>query len=69
MTARPTGWELDEKGQPFSIPIRPRDLPDVRAWCAEYCLGDFLIDLGRRVLFERRDDAALATMVWRAEGD
>ncbi len=60
-------WERHPGGAYISIPIDPHDLPAVRAWCAEHCEGDYLIDLGRRVLFQSRDDAALATLFWRAE--
>lgn len=69
MTGTATGWELGPDGEPFSIPIRPRDLPDVRARCAEHCGGDHIVVLGRRVLFERREEEALAALFWRAEGD
>ena len=61
------GWDRLDDGSYISVPIRPRDLDDVRAWCSENCEGDFLIDLGRRVLFQIREDAALATLWWRAE--
>ena len=60
-------WERHSDGSYILVPIRPRDLDDVRAWCIENCRGDFLIDLGRRVLFQLRDDAGLATLWWRAE--
>jgi hypothetical protein len=60
-------WEPYPCGAYISIPIRPRDLDDVWEWCIENCQGDFLIDLGRRVLFQLRDDAAVATLWWRAE--
>jgi hypothetical protein len=60
-------WERHPCGTYISIPIRPRDLDDVREWCIENCQGDFVIDLGRRVLFQLRDDAALATLWWREE--
>jgi hypothetical protein len=69
MTASPPGSEFGGDGQPFSIPILPRDADKVRAWCNERCDGDFLIVLGRRVVFERRGEAALAALYWRAEGD
>jgi hypothetical protein len=69
MTEAATGWELGEDGRHFSIPIWPRDLDSVREWCRENCLGDFMVVLDRRVVFARREDAALATLFWRAEGD
>jgi len=56
-------WERHDDGSYTSIPIRPRDLDAVREWCAENCGGDFLIDLGRRIIFQLRDDA-----VWRHSG-
>ena len=56
------GWELGKDGQPLCIPIWPRELDDVREWCREHCLGDYLIVLDRRVAFERREDAALASI-------
>jgi len=62
-------WELGRNGKHLSIPIRPHEVDAVREWCAEHCEGDFLIVLGRRIVFERRDDAALASLWWRAEGD
>jgi hypothetical protein len=62
-----TGWERHPGGKYISIPIDPRDLTEVRAWCAENWEADYLIDLGRRVLFQSREDAALATLFWRAE--
>ncbi len=64
-----TGWERHPGGEYISIPIYARDLDDVRRWCSENCVGDFLIDLGRRVVFQPREDAALATLFWRAEED
>jgi hypothetical protein len=63
------GWELGRDGKHLSIPIRPHDAEVVREWCAAHCEGDFLLVLGRRIVFERRDDAAFATLYWRAEGD
>jgi hypothetical protein len=67
MAEADTAWERHPGGAYISIPINPRDLDEVRAWCSENCEGDYLIDLGRRVLFQSREDAALATMFWRAE--
>ena len=68
MTASPGAeWERHADGSHISIPIRPRDADEVRAWCGANCTGNFLIDLGRRVIFEKREDAALATVFWRAE--
>jgi hypothetical protein len=60
-------WERFDDGSYISIPIYPRDLDDVRDWCIENCEGDFVIDLGRRIIFQFREDAALATLRWRAE--
>jgi len=40
------------------------DLDEVRAWLAENCGGDYLIVLGKRVVFERREDAALAVVTF-----
>ncbi len=60
-------WERHPDGAYISVPIDPHDLDEVRAWCAENCIGDFLIVLDRRVLFQSREDAALATLFWRAE--
>lgn len=62
-----TYWERHADGAYISIPIEPGDLDEVRAWCGEHCRGDFMIVLDRRVVFERREDAALATLRWRAE--
>ena len=60
-------WERLDDGGYICIPIRPSDLDDVRQWCCENCQGDYLIDLGRRVIFQRREDAVLAALWWRAE--
>jgi hypothetical protein len=60
-------WERHHDGAYISIPIYARDLHKVRAWCKANCSGDFLIVLDRRVLFQSREDAALATLWWRAE--
>ena len=60
-------WERHPDGTYISIPIRYRDLDDVREWCAQTCHGDFIIDLGRHVLFQCWGDAALATLWWRRE--
>ena len=62
-------WDRYDDGQYLSVPIRYADLDEVREWCAENCEGDFVIVLGRRVLFQSREDAALATLRWRAEED
>ncbi len=69
MTAAATDWERHADGSQVSIPISPADADAVRAWCAEHCRGDFLIVLGPGVVFQRRDDGALATLFWRAEED
>ncbi len=69
MTVGSTPDRDREDGGYFAVPIDPRDLDAVRAWCCENCLGDFIPVLGRRVLFERHDDAALAALWWRAEED
>ncbi len=61
------GWERHPGGEHIVIPIHARDLDDVRAWCNEHCEGDFLVVLGPRVVFQLREDAALATMFWHCE--
>lgn len=68
MASPATECERHADGTHISIPIRPRDADGVRAWCRVNYAGDYLIDLGRRVVFAKREDAALATMFWRAEG-
>ena len=60
-------WERHHDGAYISIPINARDLHEVRAWCNENCEGDFLVVLGPRVIFQLQEDAALATLWWRAE--
>ena len=60
-------WERHPGGEYSSIPIYRRDLDAVRAWCNGNCTGDFLSVLGPRVVFQLREDAALATLWWRAE--
>ncbi len=62
-----TGWERYPGGEYICVPVYARDLDDVRAWCGDNCRGDFLIALGPQVVFQLRDDAALATLWWRAE--
>lgn len=64
-----TEWELGDDGSPICIPISYCDAEELRRWCAENCEGDYLISLARHVLFQRRDDAALATLWWRREED
>ncbi len=66
MMAETTEWERHSCGAYISIPINPRDLDAAREWCNENCEGDFLIILGRRMIFQFREDAALATIWWRA---
>lgn len=60
-------WERFDDGSYISLSIYPRDLDDVREWCAKNCEGNFVIDLGRRILFQRQNNAVLATLWWRAE--
>jgi hypothetical protein len=60
-------WERFDDGSYISIPIYPRGLDDVRYWRKENCQGDSPIDLDRRVRFQFREDAVLATLRWRAE--
>jgi hypothetical protein len=69
VTALIIDWDRHDDGQYLSVPIRYADLDEVRAWCGDNCEGDFVIVLGRRVLFQSREDAALATLRWRAEED
>lgn len=66
-TAPSTEWERLEDGTHIAIPISPGDADEVRAWCAEHCMGDYMIVLGGRVVFQRGEDAALATLWWRRE--
>lgn len=61
-TVANAAWERHDDGQYISVPIRCADLDEVREWCAKNCLGDFAIVLGRRVLFQSRENAALATL-------
>lgn len=61
------GRERHPDGSYLSIPVYRRDLNEVRAWCNENCGGDFLIVIGPRVVFQLREDAALATLRRRAE--
>ena len=65
MTA--TEWERHGDGQHISIPIPSGDADEVRKWCGEHCLGDYMVVLGRRVVFQLAEDAAIATLWWRAE--
>ncbi len=51
-------WDRKEDGTHIAVPIAAHDSDEVRAWFAENCGGDYLIVLGQRVVFERREDAA-----------
>ena len=57
-------WDRKEDGTHIDVPIAGHDLDEVREWLAENCTGDYLIVLGRRVVFERREDAALAVVTF-----
>ena len=57
-------WDRGDDGGYTAIPVAGHDLDEVRAWCAENSVGDFLIVLGQRVVFERREDAALAVVTF-----
>lgn len=59
-----TSWELGDDGRHLAVPIRPVDADEVRAWCSASCKGDFMIVLGRSVVFALREDAALAALWW-----
>jgi hypothetical protein len=54
------GWKCHEDGSPISVPVSYSDAKEVRRWCAENCRGDYLISLNHCVVFQRREDAALA---------
>ncbi len=59
MTAAVTAdWDRKDDGGYIAVPIAGHDSDEVRAWFAENCGGDYLIVLGQRVVFERREDAA-----------
>ena len=58
------GWDRKDDGGYIAVSVAGCDLDEVREWCAENCIGDFLIVLGRRVVFERREDAALAVVTF-----
>ncbi len=57
-------WDRKEDGGYVAVPIAGHDLGEVRAWLAENCGGDYLIVLGQRVVFERREGAALAVVTF-----
>ncbi len=57
-------WDRKEDGGYIAVPIAGHDLDEVREWLVENCEGDFLIVLRQRVVFERRDDAALAVVAF-----
>jgi hypothetical protein len=63
--AEMSDWQLHDDGSHISVRIAYGDAAEVRHWCAENCMGDYVISLGRCVLFQRRQDAALATLWWR----
>lgn len=62
------GWEHHLDGSHLSVPINPHRLDEIREWCEEHCQGDFLIDLGQRIIFQRSEDAALVTLMWWCGG-
>jgi hypothetical protein len=62
-------WERHENSAYMAIPIAVSEAEEVRSWCAENCRGDYLVNLGREVLFELREDAALAALWWWKEDD
>ena len=55
-------WERHPDGAYISVPIDPPDLDEVRAWCPGNCIGNYLIVPGRKIAFERSEDAALAAL-------
>ena len=57
-------WDRGDEGGYIAVPIAGRDLDEVRVWLAENFIGDYLIVLGQRVVFERREDAALAVVTF-----
>ena len=57
-------WDRKEDDTYVAVPIAGHDLDEVREWLAENCTGDYLIVLGRRVVFERREDAALTLVTF-----
>ena len=64
MSAGAADWDRKEDGTHIAVPIAGRDLDEVRKWLAENCRGDFLVVLGRRVVFEHREDAASAVVTF-----
>ena len=58
------GWDRTEDGSHIAVPIAGHDLDEVRECLAENCTGDYLIVLGRRVVFERREDAAVTLVTF-----
>ena len=59
-----THWDRTDSGAHIAAPIAGHDPAEVRAWLAEDCRGDYLIVVGQRVVFERREDAALAVVTF-----
>ena len=57
-------WDCKDDGTHIAVPIAGHDLDEVREWLAETCTGDYLIVLGQRVVFGRREDAALAVVTF-----
>jgi hypothetical protein len=55
VSAGAADWDRKEDGTHIAVPIAGRDLEEVREWLAENCTGDYLIVLGQRVVFERRE--------------
>jgi hypothetical protein len=60
-------WEIHDDGSHPIVPIPCRNADEVRRWCAQNCSGDYLIILNPHVVFQCREDAALATFWWRRE--
>jgi hypothetical protein len=60
---------LGPVGGYYPVPVSPARIDEIKAWCSEHVIGDWLPVLGRRILFQRADEAALAALWWYAEED
>ena len=62
--APPPGWDLDEQGRFWSLPVAERDLAWVLESCREEAEGDwYVLPDGAAVVFARERDLAFARYI------
>jgi hypothetical protein len=57
----------DLVGGYFPVPVSPERIDEIRECCAKHIVGDGIVDLNVRVLFQRAEEATLAMLWWYAE--